>query len=278
MWPKNASTTHIITFVAVTVSASLILALLLSNKPDIAFSLVGILMVFPMMTAMAVNILHHEGQAKIIKTIFPGITKRSVIFAILYPIAFLTLLILIGVVSRLATINFENLMDLKDLIILPISLALAMLVAFGEEYGWRGFLLPALASRIGKFKATATVGLIWALYHAPAIYLMSSILDSQNPMQMSLLQGGIVFCLSFPLAYCYFLGKGSLIPVLLFRAVWNSFNGIVIGSNLAEANRFIQGNPLIVNGEGILGLVLGLIAIYLFYRLLQAMEKKSEQA
>ena len=102
-------------------------------------------MVFPMMTAMVVNILHHEGQAKIIKTIFPGITKRSVIFAILYPIAFLTLLILIGVVSRLATINFENLMDLKDLIILPISLALAMLVAFGEEYGWRGFLLPARA-------------------------------------------------------------------------------------------------------------------------------------
>lgn len=39
---------------------------------------------------------------------------------------------------------------------------------FGEEFGWRGYLLPKLMG-LGKFKAYALVGVIWGLWHAPLV-------------------------------------------------------------------------------------------------------------
>jgi hypothetical protein len=42
------------------------------------------------------------------------------------------------------------------------------LVAFGEEWGWRGYLLPRLLP-LGKWKAYLLLGAIWGLWHAPLI-------------------------------------------------------------------------------------------------------------
>ena len=43
-----------------------------------------------------------------------------------------------------------------------------MLFAFGEELGWRGFLLPKLMP-LGEWKAIIISNVIWGLWHAPAI-------------------------------------------------------------------------------------------------------------
>jgi len=43
------------------------------------------------------------------------------------------------------------------------------LLAFGEECGWRGYLLPKLMP-MGKFKAYLLLGIIWGLWHAPLIW------------------------------------------------------------------------------------------------------------
>ncbi|MBQ6391722.1 MAG: CPBP family intramembrane metalloprotease [Eggerthellaceae bacterium] len=56
---------------------------------------------------------------------------------------------------------------------LVLSLAIApfinMIPAFGEEIGWRGMLYPTLAERISKCSAALVAGIIWGLWHAPAI-------------------------------------------------------------------------------------------------------------
>ena len=39
---------------------------------------------------------------------------------------------------------------------------------FGEEFGWRGYLLPRLMP-LGKARAYTLVGVIWGLWHAPLI-------------------------------------------------------------------------------------------------------------
>lgn len=42
--------------------------------------------------------------------------------------------------------------------------------AFGEEYGWRGFLLPQLLP-LGRWQTHLISGVIWGLWHAPLILM-----------------------------------------------------------------------------------------------------------
>jgi membrane protease YdiL (CAAX protease family) len=46
----------------------------------------------------------------------------------------------------------------------PVGTALA----FGEEFGWRGYLLPRLLP-LGEVKAAIIVGLIWGPWHLPVL-------------------------------------------------------------------------------------------------------------
>jgi membrane protease YdiL (CAAX protease family) len=44
-----------------------------------------------------------------------------------------------------------------------------MLKPLGEELGWRGFRLPELAKKMSNARAALIIGVIWALWHYPAI-------------------------------------------------------------------------------------------------------------
>lgn len=56
-------------------------------------------------------------------------------------------------------------------LILPAAIFFNAFVAFGEEYGWRSYLTPLLARRLGWIGASIVVGIIWGLWHAPVILL-----------------------------------------------------------------------------------------------------------
>ncbi len=45
-----------------------------------------------------------------------------------------------------------------------------MIFTFGEEFGWRGYLLPRL-SPLGGISAAIMTGVIWGVWHAPVIVL-----------------------------------------------------------------------------------------------------------
>jgi len=43
-------------------------------------------------------------------------------------------------------------------------------VAVGEELGWRGWLLPQLATRTSRLRAALGTGVIWGVWHAPQLF------------------------------------------------------------------------------------------------------------
>ena len=47
-----------------------------------------------------------------------------------------------------------------------------MVLALGEEAGWRGFLYPQLKAKFGKRKSWLIGGVIWGMWHWPAMWLI----------------------------------------------------------------------------------------------------------
>lgn len=42
---------------------------------------------------------------------------------------------------------------------------------FGEEFGWRGYILPKLINKLGLLKAALLLGFVWEVWHIPMHYM-----------------------------------------------------------------------------------------------------------
>ena len=76
------------------------------------------------------------------------------------------------------TLDFSQLNNLgipkKLLFLLPLSVIASTFIfsfgALGEEIGWRGYLYPKLEELFGTTKAVIIGGIIWGVWHYPALY------------------------------------------------------------------------------------------------------------
>jgi membrane protease YdiL (CAAX protease family) len=91
---------------------------------------------------------------------------------------------------------------------------------FGEEIGWRGFLLPALQRQRSAFKATLILWPIWVGWHIPAIFYLPSYkaigVAMVPALALSILAGSILLTW---LAN----GSGSLLAVVIWHGLFNVF-------------------------------------------------------
>jgi membrane protease YdiL (CAAX protease family) len=62
----------------------------------------------------------------------------------------------------------EAVVAIQVLLAFTLAPFINVLFALGEELGWRGFLLPQLL-HLGQWKAILISGVIWGVWHAPAI-------------------------------------------------------------------------------------------------------------
>jgi membrane protease YdiL (CAAX protease family) len=83
----------------------------------------------------------------------------------------------------------------------------------GEEPGWRGYALPRLEALFGPIWASAVLGLVWALWHAP-LFLIPG-LASVSPASFAGILVGVSFLMTFVarLSHSY-----VLIPILMHAA------------------------------------------------------------
>ncbi len=82
---------------------------------------------------------------------------------------------------------------------------LGLIITFGEEYGWRGFLQSELV-HLGRIRGVGLLGIIWGVWHWPII-LMGFNYPGQ-PVLGPLLMTGYTVVLSYFLAYAVFKSKG----------------------------------------------------------------------
>jgi membrane protease YdiL (CAAX protease family) len=97
----------------------------------------------------------------------------------------------------------------------------SLVSATGEELGWRGFLVPALAQRFSFARVAVISGAIWAAWHMPLIIFADY--NGGTPAWYSVLCFAVmVVALGFPFAWLR-LRSGSVWPAAILHASHNLF-------------------------------------------------------
>jgi membrane protease YdiL (CAAX protease family) len=111
------------------------------------------------------------------------------------------------------------------LILAGITAPLGIVATLGEELGWRGFLVPRLASRMDPARATLLIGALWALWHLPVQYAVLPLFLPHLPFWYASACFTIsVLAISFVYTWLR-LRSGSVWPAALLHATSNGFQG-----------------------------------------------------
>jgi membrane protease YdiL (CAAX protease family) len=109
------------------------------------------------------------------------------------------------------------------LAIANFGLVLVLGGPMGEEFGWRGYLTPALTARMNWRAASLVVGVIWGIWHLPLFFTAGT---PQAAMAMSvfilnILAGAVIF------GWMFERTRGSVVPALVLHTSLNAWAGIL---------------------------------------------------
>lgn len=146
---------------------------------------------------------------------------RYYIYAIAVP---LLLALIVGFISAIFDIREFSPISLGQLgKITPVLLSvlgLGLIGAFGEELGWRGFLLPKMMN--GGFKTPyLACGLVWASWHLPLI-AFGGFYQTDNAWLMALIYGLGIIAMSFVFSELR-MRSGSVWIAAIVHAAHNFF-------------------------------------------------------
>jgi len=267
-----------ISYILFVILSTWIFAFLIFLSPNVGLSLFGVVMFFPAIVAIIFNrFIHRKSVKSMFISLFTKPSLKSMIFSIGYPLIFVATCAIIAIITGLGYFNPGN-STLTYILISSIILIMVNLIfVFGEEYGWRGYLLPKLTIATGKSKGTIILGVVWALYHFPLVYLLAKTTGIGNPLLIATIQAVGVFFIAFAFSYSYYISSGSLIPVLFLHSTWNVINVLILGDIYKNKFGIIAGNIPVINGEGIFGLILGGILMIWFINQFNKSEKYSNK-
>jgi membrane protease YdiL (CAAX protease family) len=108
---------------------------------------------------------------------------------------------------------------------------LTLAAGIGEEFGWRGFLLPRLQSRHNALVAGLIVGAAWATWHIPLFFIEGT---SQYEHRLA---GGLlpavlgyaafVIAQSVQFTWLFNNTKGSVLLAAVFHGASNTWGGYI---------------------------------------------------
>lgn len=134
-----------------------------------------------------------------------------------------------GFKAQLATIpGLDTLPLIASLLIylalIVIQTVVTAFLAFGEEIGWRGWLLTSLRP-LGTWPALLIVGVIWGLWHAPLI-LLGYNFSRPDITGLAFMVGG---CMMLGILFGWLrLRTGSVWPAVFAHAGLNASSGLLL--------------------------------------------------
>lgn len=176
------------------------------------------------------NYFFHLGQAVDLNTAFPQLTASPIPETTLLPI-----------------------LAIQTVVIGPF---LGLIISFGEEYGWRGYLQTELI-RLGRVRGIFLLGVIWGVWHWPVIWMGYNF--PGQPVLGSIAMVGMCILLAYFLGYAVLKSKGVWSAAYLHALINQSlsfFMGML----------YMPTNILFSFGIGLPGLAVGALIVLLILR------------
>jgi membrane protease YdiL (CAAX protease family) len=141
--------------------------------------------------------------------------------ALVVPPVFVTAVVFIVQALGLGEFSWSEANWFVYLMLLLIALPLT-LFTFGEEYGWRGYLLPRLLP-LGEIRASVLLGVIWGVWHLPLL-LAGLNYPGVNVWLAIIIFTFVTVALSFTYTWFYVASSGSVLVAAVFHASTNQFS------------------------------------------------------
>jgi len=157
---------------------------------------------------------------------------------------------------QLASLPGPAVMLIMALQMLIIGPFLGLIIAFGEEYGWRGYLQTEL-TRLGRIRGVFLLGVIWGIWHWPVIWMGYNY--PGQPILGSIAMVFVCIILAYFFAYAVFKSNGIWTAAYLHALNNQALNFFVM-------TMMIPTSMLFSFGMGIPSLALGGIIVLLILR------------
>jgi membrane protease YdiL (CAAX protease family) len=149
-----------------------------------------------------------------------------------------------------------------------LGAALSCLAAFGEEVGWRGYMLTRLVAA-GVLKPVFVSGFRWTLWHVPLVLSGQYAAGSCQRLSATLFVNGVIE--DSYLAAFLRLPWGSVWPAVVMHGTWNA---VIQGT----FDRATVGTPLSVGEAGWLTLIVSMSFIFTVTRSVWTLRRSPEVA
>lgn len=121
---------------------------------------------------------------------------------------------------------------------LPVVAAAVMwlflvVAGYAEETGWRGFAVPEMLKTRGFLSTVVVIGLLWAMWHIPSMFLIESYRQMGIAMFPTFTIG--IVCGSIFLAWLYRASGGSVLMVAMWHGTYNLVSGTAAAHGLVAA-------------------------------------------
>jgi len=115
--------------------------------------------------------------------------------------------------------------------VVPMFVMLTIAAGIGEEFGWRGFLLPRLQTRHNALVSSLMVGVAWATWHIPLFFIKGTTqyeIQSQGGLLPAILGYSIfVIVSSIQFTWVFNNTKGSVLLAAVLHGASNAWGGYI---------------------------------------------------